>query len=145
MRALVVAIACELPSQRSLAFGRHFASTIWQVVSSEGVQISLRSVQRILKANALKPWRYLSWMHPRDPNFVAKVKVILDLYQFIFAGNSLGPDDHVLCADEKTSIQARQRRVTAPRPGQPGSPGKPGRIESDKRMAELTEVSQLAA
>jgi hypothetical protein len=52
-------------------------------------------------------------MHPRDPNFVAKVKVILDLYQFIFEGHSLGPDDHVICADEKTSIQARLRRVTA--------------------------------
>ena len=143
MRALVIAVACELPSQRGLALGRHFASTIWQVVSSEGVQISLRSVQRILKANALKPWRYVSWMHPRDPYFVAKVKVILDLYQFIFAGSSLGPDDHVLCADEKTSIQARQRRVTAPRPGQPGRPGKPGRIESDYKRAGA--IQYLAA
>lgn len=74
-------------------------------------------------------------MHPRDPDFVAKVKVILDLYPFIFEGHSLGPDDHVLCADEKTSIQARQRQVTAPGPGKPGRPGKPGHIESDYKRA----------
>lgn len=135
MRALVIAVACELPAQRGLALSRHFASSIWQVVAGEGVPISLRSVQRILKANALKPWRYASWMHPRDPDFVAKIKVILGLYQFIFEGRSLGPDDHVICADEKTSIQARQRRVTAPRPGQPGRPGKPGHIESDYTRA----------
>ena len=135
MRALVIAIACELPAERGLALSRHFATSIWQVVTSEGVQISLRSVQRILKANALKPWRYASWMHPRDPHFVAKVKVILDLYQFIFEGHSLGPNDHVLCADEKTSIQARQRQVTAPGPGQPGRPGKPGHVESDYTRA----------
>lgn len=143
MRALVIAIACELPAERGLALSRHFASSIWQVVTSEGVQISLRSVQRILKANVLKPWRFASWMHPRDPNFVAKVKVILDLYQFIFEGHSLGPDDHVICADEKTSIQARLRRVTAPGPGQPGRPGKPGHIESDYTRAGA--VQYLAA
>jgi transposase len=57
MRALVIAIACELPSQRGLALGRHCASSIWQVATSEGIQISIRSVQRILKANALKPWQ----------------------------------------------------------------------------------------
>jgi len=135
IRALVIAIACELPSDRGLALSRHFASSVWQVVTGEGVQISLRSVQRILRANALRPWRYVSWMHPRDPDFVAKVKVILDLYQFVFEGRSLGPDDHVLCADEKTSIQARQRQVTAPGPGQPGRPGKPGHIESDYKRA----------
>ena len=143
MRALVIAVACELPSQRGLALGRHCASSIWQVVTSEGVQISLRSLQRILKANALKPWQYASWMHPRDPNFVPKVKVILNLYQFIFEGRSLGPRDHVICADEKTSIQARRRRVTAPGPGQQGRPGKPGHIESDYERAGA--VQYLAA
>ena len=82
-------------------------------------------------------------MHPRDPYFVAKVKVVLDLYQFIFEGHSLGPDDHVICADEKISIQARQRQMTAPGPGQPGRPGKPGHIESDYTRAGA--VQYLAA
>ena len=34
---------------------------------------------------------------------------MLDLYQRRFEGRQLGPDEYVLCADEKTSIQARQR------------------------------------
>jgi hypothetical protein len=35
--------------------------------------------------------------------------VVLDLYAGIFAGKPLGPDDYVLCSDEKTSVQARCR------------------------------------
>jgi integrase len=65
--ALVIAIACELPSQLGLPLSRHFASSVWQVVRAENVVISLRSVQRMLARHHLKPWRYVSWMHPRDP------------------------------------------------------------------------------
>jgi hypothetical protein len=57
VRALVVAIACELPSQRGLHLSRHFASSVWRVVRQEGVAISLRAVQRILANDHLKPWR----------------------------------------------------------------------------------------
>jgi hypothetical protein len=35
--------------------------------------------------------------------------VVLDLYQRRFQGRALGPREYVLCADEKTSIQARER------------------------------------
>lgn len=35
--------------------------------------------------------------------------MVLDLYARIFDGPPLGPDDYVLCSDEKTSIQARCR------------------------------------
>jgi hypothetical protein len=34
----------------------------------------------------------------------------LDLYERIWEGVSLGPDDFVMCFDEKTSIQARRRK-----------------------------------
>lgn len=44
MRALVIAVGCELPSQRGLPRSRYFASDIWQVVTGEGLQISLLSV-----------------------------------------------------------------------------------------------------
>lgn len=46
---------------------------------------------------------------------------MLDLYERIFEGRSLGPDEYVLCADEKTSIQARARihRTVAAGPGRP--------------------------
>ena len=41
------------------------------------------------------------------------------------AGPPVGPDDLVLCADEKPGIQARRHRVEPPRPG------RLGRVESD--------------
>jgi transposase len=132
VRALVIAIACELPSQRGLHLSRHFALSIWRVVQQEGVAISLRTLQRILANDHLKPWRYVSWMHPRDPKFKEKARVILDLYQGIWEGKPIGPRDQVLSADEKPSIQARQRRLVAP------GPGKPGRMETDyKRRGAL--------
>ena len=34
---------------------------------------------------------------------------MLDLYTRVFDGEPLGPEEYVLCADEKTSIQARER------------------------------------
>src|ERR1041385_7467516 len=68
--ALVIAVACELPSRLDLPLSRHFASSVWQVVRAENVVISLRTVQRMLARHHLKPRRYASWMHPRDPNFV---------------------------------------------------------------------------
>jgi hypothetical protein len=43
------------------------------------------------------------------PDFTTKAGVVLDLYQRRFAGRTLGDDEHVLSADEKTSIQARCR------------------------------------
>jgi hypothetical protein len=125
VRALVIAIACELPKQLDLPLSRHFASSVWRVVRDEGVVIGLRTVQRILARHHLRPWRYRSWMHPRDPHFIEKLGVILDLYAGIWEGKPLGPDDQVVSADEKTSIQARLRQIVAP------APGKPGRVESD--------------
>jgi hypothetical protein len=47
-------------------------------------------------------------------------------------GQHLGPHDHLISADEKTSIQARSRPLVPPTPGQPG------RVESDyKRRGAL--------
>jgi len=109
VRALVIAVACEVPAQRGLALSRHFATSVWRVVTGEGVRISLRTVQRMLARDHLKPWRFRSWMHPRDPQFEFKAKRVLDLYEGIWEGEPLGPDDQVISADEKTSIQARRR------------------------------------
>jgi hypothetical protein len=45
----------------------------------------------------------------RDPEFAAKAARVLDLYAGIWDGEPLGEGDYVICADEKTSIQARCR------------------------------------
>ena len=65
--------------------------------------------RRILAADALKPWQHRSWIFIRDPDFAAKAARVLDLYARIWDGEPLGDDEYVICADEKTSIQARCR------------------------------------
>jgi hypothetical protein len=52
---------------------------------------------------------------------------VLDLYQRRWRGELLHPGDFVICADEKTQIQARRRDspTTAP------APGRPQRVEHD--------------
>jgi hypothetical protein len=71
--------------------------------------ISASTVWRILHDDAIRPWFHRSWIAPRDPDFAAKAAVVLDLYARIFDGEVLGVNDYVICADEKTSIQARCR------------------------------------
>lgn len=50
---------------------------------------------------------------------------MLDLYQGLWQGQPLGPDDYVISADEKTSIQARKRVAD----GQAPAPGRTRRVE----------------
>ena len=61
---------------------------------------------------------------PARPNFAAKAGRVLDLYARRHNRRPLGPDDSIISADEKTSIQARDRRhattlTTAPARGEP--------------------------
>jgi hypothetical protein len=84
-------------------------------------QISGTTLWRWLSQDALRPWRHRCWIFPRDPAFAFKAGRILDLYQRRWENKPLGPGDYVLCADEKTSIQAR-RRKHAPLPPAPGRP-----------------------
>ena len=66
-------------------------------------------MRRWLSEDALKPWQYRSWIFITDPDFAAKAKRVLDLYDRMWDGKPLGGNDYVISADEKTSIQARCR------------------------------------
>lgn len=66
---------------------------------------------------------------PRDPGFAAKAGRVLDLYARIWEGEALAPAEYVLCADEKTQIQIRERRHPLVPPG----PGQPQRVEHEYR------------
>jgi len=90
-------------------------------------EISGTTIWRWLSADALQPWRYRSWIFPRDPEFAAKAGRILDLYERRWEGAPLGPTEYVLSADEKTSIQARLRR----HPTRPPAPGQPMAVEHE--------------
>jgi DDE superfamily endonuclease len=124
--ALVKAIACELIAETKQPLSRQsLADVTARAQNALGKPISRSTVWRILDQDALKPWRYKYWIFPRDPHFAAKAGPILDLYGGQWQGQCLGPKDHILSADEKTSIQARIRCHPALPPG----PGRPAYIE----------------
>jgi hypothetical protein len=75
----------------------------------------------------VRPWRYQSWISPRDPGFEAKASVIPGLYQGHWRGKPLQPGDRILSFDARPSIRARGRvRVTLP-----AAPGRPVRVEPE--------------
>jgi len=78
--------------------------------------ISEASVRRIWRAHGLKPHQVRTFKLSRDPEFTEKLEDIVGLY--------LNPPEHalVLCADEKSQIQALDRT-------QPGLPMKKGAAE----------------
>lgn len=111
------ALACELPCIRGVPLSRYSISEIAREVVATGLvkTVSFSSVWRWLDEDALRPWRHRMWIFPRDPDFEDKAQRVLDLYHGIWQGQQLESGEYVLCADEKTSIQARLRiHETAP-------------------------------
>ena len=82
------------------------------------VSIATSTVARWLSAEKLKPWRYRLWQQIVEPEaFLERARPVLWLYQH--AKLLLERGIWLVCVDEKTSIQARQREQT-PRPAQTG-------------------------
>jgi transposase len=129
-RAAVVALACQLPAETGVPLSRWTGPELAAELTVQGLvsaPVSPSSVRRILAQNPVRPWRYQSWIFPRDPGFEAKAGVILDLYQGVYQGQPLGPADRILSFDAKPSIQARGRvRATLP-----AAPGRPVRVEHE--------------
>lgn len=125
-RARIVVTVCETLKKRELPLSRFSISDLHKIViEEEGLaDLSHGSLARILAENALKPWQYSYWLFPRDPNFVEKACVVLDLYAGFWEGQRLKPDEYVLSADEKT-IQVLKRK----HPGLPAVPGHERRTE----------------
>jgi hypothetical protein len=107
----VKALACELPAESGVPLSRWSAPELVVEAVARGVveSISASTVRRWLACDALKPWQHRSWIYPRDPDFAAKAARALDLYAGFFDGEPLDENEFVVCADEKTSIQARCR------------------------------------
>jgi hypothetical protein len=120
-------VACEPPTQRDQPLSRYSLADLVQVLAQDPTvgPLTRSTVWRILDRDALRPWRYRMWIFPRDPVFAEKAGRVLDLYAGEWAGVPLGPDDYVLSADEKTSIQARARCY----PSRPPRPGHAQQIE----------------
>jgi len=68
------------------------------------LSLSDSALQRILRDAKLQPHRQKMWLTSQDDEFRAKRDDILRLYYDTPAG------EHIICVDEKTSIQALERR-----------------------------------
>jgi hypothetical protein len=123
----VKALACQLPAETKLPLSRFSRRDLAREVIARGIvaQISGSTIWRWLDEDAIRPWQHRSWIFPRDPQFEQKAGRVLDLYQGCWEDQSLGSDEYVLSADEKTSIQARLRL----HPTEPSQAGQSMRVE----------------
>jgi len=138
----VKALACALPRELGLPLARLSREDLRRFVLERGIveSISGTTIWRWLDEDAIRPWRYRSWIFPRDPLFAEKAGIVLDLYARIFASEPLGHDEYVLCADEKTSIQARKRL----HPTIAAGPGRPALVEHEyERGGALAYLAAL--
>ena len=141
-RVAICALACQLPADTGVPLSRWTGPELVTELASRGLAgpVSASSVLRILAEHPLKPWQYRSWIYPRDPDFAARAKVIVDLYQGYYQGKRLRPGDRVISVDAKPSIQARGRR----HPTTPPGPGQPARVEHEyQRNGALALLAAL--
>src|SRR5215470_18454496 len=105
-------------------------ATHWSVRSlAQATGMAPTTIHRIWRAFALQPHRSETFKLSRDPLFIEKVRDIVGLY--------LNPPDQamVLCADEKSQIQALDRT-------QPLLPMRPGQAE--RRTHDYTRHGTLS-
>lgn len=140
-RTRVVALACSAPRQSGKPWQRWSGEKLAQVAIEQQIveSIAPSTIRTWLRRDKIKPWRYHSWQHSTDPQFVDKAVPVLDLYEEaprLFAQGEL-----TVCTDEKTSIQARQR-VT---PTKAAAPGEVVRVaDRYKRMGAVQLFCALA-
>ena len=125
----IKALACELPLVHGIPVSRLSTAEICRAAVARGLVAAIgeTTVWRWLSEDAIRPWCHRNWIFPRDPDFAPKASRVLDLYAGRWNGKPLTADDYVISADEKTSIQARQRC----HPTQPPHAGGPMRVEHE--------------
>jgi transposase len=131
-----VRLACELPEQAGRSLSQWDCTELARqlVIDAVVAAISPQTVQRMLAANRLKPWRSHVWLHPRKPRdatFAAQVRAVADLLT-----RPLGAHEVVLSLDEMTSLQPRPRRVST----RPAQPGRPMQVEHEYGRAGATHL-----
>jgi transposase len=118
--AEVKALACQLPAESGVPLARWSCPELARAAVERGITVfvSASTVRRWMAEDALKPWQHRSWIFITDPGFRTKAGRVLDLYTRAWQGQPLGPNEYVISADEKTSVQARCRCHPTLAPGQ---------------------------
>jgi transposase len=114
-RTEIVALACEPPPQEHGLAGWTL-DRLHEEVQRRGIATIGRSWLHVQLARAdLHPHKHKMWLHSPDPAFREKVAAIVEMYL------APPPGMTVLCVDEKTGMQAIERK-------HPDRPAVPGRL-----------------
>ena len=118
----VVALATRPPPEEGVPVTHWSMRDLARATVRHGIvaSISPSTVWRLLDQAAIKPHRWHYWLNSPDPDFEVKMLDIVNLY--LRAQELYKRSEIVLSVDEKTSIQALERRY-------PHKPPRPGRIE----------------
>lgn len=108
VRAQLTALACTLPQESGRPLSRWSSTELVQAAKEHGIvsTISASTIRSWLRPDKIKPWQYHTWQQPTDPRFLEKATVVLLLYEQAHRLSRRG--EVVVCADEKTCIQALQ-------------------------------------
>jgi transposase len=101
--AKVVAEACRLPSDVGIPVTHWSLTLLGDYLRQNGWELSDSTVGRILRQAQLQPHRQKMWLTSQDDEFRQKRDAILHLYY------DTPEAEHLICVDEKTSIQALER------------------------------------
>ncbi len=118
-RLELVKLACDRPVDCKAPFREIWTGDSLRIALevATGFKISTSEVRRILRSEDIRPHRLRVWLHSPDPHFARKVRRICGLYL-----GAPAQDEIVLCIDEKTGMQALERKhpSRAPRVGRRG-------------------------
>ncbi len=118
-RHKVVVLATQLPADAGVPVSHWSLTELATKILNDAhyAAMSRATVARILQECELKPHRCVQWLHSDDPDFEKKALEVAQLY--LDAPVLYRHGELVLCCDEKTGIQALERKYPD-RPAQPG-------------------------
>jgi transposase len=106
-RLELIKLACKRPKDCKAPFREVWTGDSLRIAleCATGFKMSTSEVRRTLHDEEIRPHRLRLWLHSPDPNFAKKARRICSLY-LTKASN----DEMVLCVDEKTGMQALERK-----------------------------------
>jgi len=152
-KAWVVHLACSKPKEFGYAaevwtrqsLARHVRQHAVEAGYPSLAKAAKATVQRILAAQPLHPEKVTYYLERRDPDFEAKMREVLMVYQEVALQNQVGgrlrPIVVTVSVDEKPGVQA----IANTAPDLPPVPGRHANFGRDHEYKRLGTCSILAA
>lgn len=106
----IVALATQVPVEQGHPIPQWSMTDLVRAAVEKGLVASISPVTiwRLLDQAAIKPHRWHYWLNSTDPQFQSKMQELVGLY--LQALEMYRRGEILLCVDEKTSIQALERK-----------------------------------